>query len=117
MIPVLLRAILSRFLTLTYQLAHEDQVALSNSMRVCACSWKSPSPIFTSRRQVLSPRSLCSVVLVWRSGRRLSNALPRPAALQAAPHSPLLRNRLKRSEALLELAPFYDAARVRLSRC
>ena len=34
MIPVLLRATLSRFLTPTYQLAHEDQAALSsNSMR------------------------------------------------------------------------------------
>ena len=48
---------------------------------------------------------------MW-TGQRLSNALPSAkAALEADPHSPLLRNRLKRSEALLALAPFYDAAR------
>ena len=60
----------------------------------------------------MRPRSSCLVApaLVDRSTAEQRIASAR-AALEADPHSPLLRNRLKRSEALLALAPFYDAAR------
>ena len=97
----------------TYQLAHEDQAALSsNSMRGVRMLLEITKPDLH-----LEEAGIASTIIVFGGARVVDRSTAEQriasakAALEADPHSPLLRNRLKRSEALLALAPFYDAAR------
>ena len=97
----------------TYQLAHEDQAALSsNSMRGVRMLLEITKPDLH-----LEEAGIASTIIVFGGARVVDRSTAEQriasakAALDADPHSPLLRNRLKRSEALLALAPFYDAAR------
>ena len=97
----------------TYQLAHEDQAALSsNSMRGVRMLLEITKPDLH-----LEEAGIASTIIVFGGARVVDRSTAEQriasakAALAADPHSPLLRNRLKRSEALLALAPFYDAAR------
>ena len=97
----------------TYQLAHEDQAALSsNAMRGVRMLLEITKPDLH-----LEEAGIASTIIVFGGARVVDRSTAEQriasakAALEADPHSPLLRNRLKRSEALLALAPFYDAAR------
>lgn len=97
----------------TYQLAHEDQAALSsNAMRGVRMLLEITKPDVQ-----LEQEGIESTIIVFGGARvvdqttaeqRIASAR---AALQADPDSPVLRNKLRRSEALLDLVPFYDAAR------
>ena len=97
----------------TYQLAHEDQAALSsNAMRGVRMLLEITKPDVQ-----LEQEGIESTIIVFGGARvvdqttaeqRIASAR---AALQADPDSPVLRNKLRSSEALLDLVPFYDAAR------
>lgn len=97
----------------TYQLAHEDQAALSsNAMRGVRMLLEITKPDVQ-----LEQEGIESTIIVFGGARvvdqetaeqRIASAR---VALQADPDSPVLRNKLRRSEALLDLVPFYDAAR------
>ena len=97
----------------TYQLAHEDQAALSSSaMRGVRMLLEITKP-----DSHLEAAGIESTIIVFGGARVVERATAEQriaaasAALQADPDSQLLRSRLRRSQALLELAPFYDAAR------
>lgn len=97
----------------TYQLAHEDQAALSSSaMRGVRMLLEITKP-----DSHLEAAGIESTIIVFGGARVVERAMAEQriaaasAALQADPDSQLLRSRLRRSQALLELAPFYDAAR------
>ena len=97
----------------TYQLAHEDQAALSSSaMRGVRMLLEITKP-----DSHLEAAGIESTIIVFGGARVVERATAEQriaaarAALQADPESQLLRSRLRRSQALLELAPFYDAAR------
>ena len=97
----------------TYQLAHEDQAALSSSaMRGVRMLLEITKP-----DSHLEAAGIESTIIVFGGARVVERATAEQriaaarAALQADPDSELLRSRLRRSQALLELAPFYDAAR------
>ena len=96
-----------------YQLAHEDQAALSSSaMRGVRMLLEITKP-----DSHLEAAGIESTIIVFGGARVVERAMAEQriaaasAALQADPDSQLLRSRLRRSQALLELAPFYDAAR------
>lgn len=97
----------------TYQLAHEDQAALSsNAMRGVRMLLEITKPDVQ-----LEQEGIESTIIVFGGARVVDQATAEQriasarAALQADPDSPVLRNKLRRSEALLDLVPFYDAAR------
>ena len=97
----------------TYQLAHEDQAALSSSaMRGVRMLLEITKP-----DSHLEAAGIESTIIVFGGARVVERETAEQriaaarAALQADPDSQLLRSRLRRSQALLELAPFYDAAR------
>ena len=97
----------------TYQLAHEDQASLSSSaMRGVRMLLEITKP-----DSHLEAAGIESTIIVFGGARVVERAMAEQriaaasAALQADPDSQLLRSRLRRSQALLELAPFYDAAR------
>ena len=97
----------------TYQLAHEDQAALSSSaMRGVRMLLEITKP-----DSHLEAAGIESTIIVFGGARVVERATAEQriaaasAALEADPESQLLRSRLRRSQALLELAPFYDAAR------
>ena len=97
----------------TYQLAHEDQAALSSSaMRGVRMLLEITKP-----DSHLEAAGIESTIIVFGGARVVERETAEQriaaarAALQADPESQLLRSRLRRSQALLELAPFYDAAR------
>ena len=97
----------------TYQLAHEDQAALSsNAMRGVRMLLEITKPDLQ-----LEQEGIESTIIVFGGARVVDQATAEQrivsarAALQADPDSPVLRNKLRQSEALLELVPFYDAAR------
>ena len=97
----------------TYQLAHEDQAALSsNAMRGVRMLLEITKPDVQLEQQGIE-----STIIVFGGARVVDQATAEQriasarAALQADPDSPVLRNKLRRSEALLDLVPFYDAAR------
>ena len=97
----------------TYRLAHEDQAALSSSaMRGVRMLLEITKP-----DSHLEAAGIQSTIIVFGGARVVERAMAEQriaaasAALQADPDSQLLRSRLRRSQALLELAPFYDAAR------
>ena len=97
----------------TYQLAHEDQAALSsNAMRGVRMLLEITKPDVQLEQQGIE-----STIIVFGGARVVDQATAEQriasarAALQADPDSLVLRNKLRRSEALLDLVPFYDAAR------
>ena len=97
----------------TYQLAHEDQAALSsNAMRGVRMLLEITKPDVQ-----LEQEGIESTIIVFGGARVVDQATAEQriasarAALQADPDSLVLRNKLRRSEALLDLVPFYDAAR------
>ena len=97
----------------TYQLAHEDQAALSsNAMRGVRMLLEITKPDVQ-----LEQEGIESTIIVFGGARVVDQATAEQriasarVALQADPDSPVLRNKLRRSEALLDLVPFYDAAR------
>jgi len=97
----------------TYQLAHEDQAALSsNAMRGVRMLLEITKPDVQ-----LEQEGIESTIIVFGGARVVDQATAEQriasarAALQADPGSSVLRNKLQRSEALLDLVPFYDAAR------
>ena len=97
----------------TYQLAHEDQAALSsNAMRGVRMLLEITKPDVQ-----LEQEGIESTIIVFGGARVVDQATAEQriasarAALQADPGSSVLRNKLRRSEALLDLVPFYDAAR------
>ena len=97
----------------TYQLAHEDQAALSsNAMRGVRMLLEITKPDVQ-----LEQEGIESTIIVFGGARVVDQATAEQriasarAALQADPDSSVLRNKLRRSEALLDLVPFYDAAR------
>ena len=97
----------------TYQLAHEDQAALSsNAMRGVRMLLEITKPDVQ-----LEQEGIESTIIVFGGARVVDQATAEQriasarAALQADPGSSVLRKKLRRSEALLDLVPFYDAAR------
>ena len=97
----------------TYRIAHEDPDLLnSNAMRGVRMLLEITKP-----DSHLEAAGIESTIIVFGGARVVERATAEQriaaasAALQADPDSQLLRSRLRRSQALLELAPFYDAAR------